>query len=122
MRVPMAALQGSLFSNPKSLLLPSNLQRSRLKLLGSCTIGSKWRTGVSNCSIAALSRGRLMAVAHKEIGIVEGGEEKAQGCVRAVFFDLDDTLVLTHAADNVAKAAVQVWVSFCGSFNFECGE
>ena len=27
-------------------------------------------------------------------------------CIKAVFFDLDDTLVLTHAADKVAYMAV----------------
>lgn len=58
----------------------------------------------------------------QEFGNVEEGEAKTQGCVRAVFFDLDDTLVLTHAADYVAKAAVQVRISYCAFFDFECGE
>ena len=117
----MAALQGSLFSNPKILSLPSNLPHQRLKFLGSGQIGSKWSASASNCNIAVVSRGRFMAVA-QEFGSVEEGEVKTQGCVRAVFFDLDDTLVLTHAADVVAKAAVQVRISYCGFFNSECGE
>ncbi|KAG0608066.1 hypothetical protein M758_8G075200 [Ceratodon purpureus] len=38
------------------------------------------------------------------------GEEgvEQERCVKAVFFDLDDTLVLTHAADKVAQQAVLV--------------
>ena len=40
------------------------------------------------------------------------GEEgvEQERCVKAVFFDLDDTLVLTHAADKVAQQAVLVSV------------
>jgi hypothetical protein len=33
--------------------------------------------------------------------------------LEAVFFDLDDTLVLTHAADTVAHKAVQVCMYAC---------
>jgi hypothetical protein len=33
--------------------------------------------------------------------------------LEAVFFDLDDTLVLTHAADTVAHKAVQVCMHAC---------
>lgn len=39
---------------------------------------------------------------------VGAAEVKKDGCVKAVFFDLDDTLVLTHAADKVAQLAVLV--------------
>jgi hypothetical protein len=39
----------------------------------------------------------------------EAGVEEER-CVKAVFFDLDDTLVLTHAADKVALQAILVSV------------
>jgi hypothetical protein len=35
--------------------------------------------------------------------------------LEAIFFDLDDTLVLTHAADTVAHKAVQVCMYVCCS-------
>lgn len=61
---------------------------------------------------------RLVAVAMD--GVTGSGEVEAdqrddgeegvvqERCVKAVFFDLDDTLVLTHAADEVAQQAVLV--------------
>lgn len=44
-------------------------------------------------------------------GVGQIGEERGTGKLGAVFFDLDDTLVLTHAADSQAHMAVMALVA-----------
>lgn len=73
---------------------------------------------------------RLVAVAMD--GVTGSGEVEAdqrddgeegvvqERCVKAVFFDLDDTLVLTHAADEVAQQAVLVSVCPRAQYQNSC--
>ena len=49
---------------------------------------------------------RLVAIVMDGVTDFGAEMEEEKPCVKAVFFDLDDTLVLTHAADKVAQQAL----------------
>lgn len=58
-----------------------------------------------------------MAATTMDVGVTANGEmeveqrdpgEKMDDCVKAVLFDLDDTLVPTHAVDKTAQQAALV--------------